>query len=155
VKLVDKRVVIAASPAEVYEFLTRPPLFVRWMAPAARLDPRPGGEITWTHHNGDTVCGEYVELVADRRVVFTFGWERAEVGVAPASTVVEIDLRPHRDGTELHLVHRGLDAPMADAHDGGWSNYLARLAACAGGHDPGPDPLAAHRVPARHELGPS
>jgi hypothetical protein len=37
---------------------------------------------------------------------------------------------------------------MADAHDGGWSNYLSRLAAVAEGRDPGPDPLAAERVPA-------
>ena len=60
---------------------------------------------------------------------------------------MEIDLRPCDGGTELHLVHRGLPGPMADAH-GGWTNYLARLAAVAEGRDPGPDPLAAERVPA-------
>ena len=55
---------------------------------------------------------------------------------------MEIDLRPRDGGTELHLVHRGLPGPMADAHSGGWTNYLARLAAVAEGRDPGPDPLA-------------
>ena len=42
---------------------------------------------------------------------------------------------------------------MADAHSGGWTNYLARLAAVAEGRDPGPDPLAAERVPAACDLG--
>jgi uncharacterized protein YndB with AHSA1/START domain len=107
----------------------------------------------WTHHNGDTVRGEFVELVPDRRVVFTYGWERGDVGVPPGSTVVEIDLRPTPSGTELRLVHRGLEGPMADAHSGGWANYLTRLACRAEGRDPGPDPLADGRVPTRAELG--
>jgi uncharacterized protein YndB with AHSA1/START domain len=63
--------------------------------------PRPGGEVSWTHHNGDTVRGEFVELVPDRRVVFTYGWERTDVGVPLGSTVVEIYLRPTATGTEL------------------------------------------------------
>jgi uncharacterized protein YndB with AHSA1/START domain len=137
----------------VYALLTQADLLIEWLAPVAALDPRAGGELTWTHHNGDTVRGEFVELVPDRRVAFTFGWTREDVGVPPGSTVVEIDLRPIPSGTELRLVHRGLDGPMSDAHDGGWTNYLARLAARAAGSDPGPDPLAAERVPARRELG--
>ena len=42
---------------------------------------------------------------------------------------------------------------MADAHSGGWTNYLARLANRAEGRDPGPDPLADGRVPTSAELG--
>ena len=146
-KLVERRIFIDASPTRVYELLTDPELLAGWLAPLVRADPRPGGELTWTHHNGDTVAGTYVELVPDRRVKFTYGWTRPEVGIAPGSTVVTIDLRPSRGGTDLHLVHRGLSDPMADAHDGGWANYLARLAAVAEGGDPGPDPLADQRVP--------
>lgn len=115
-KLVDKTIVIAASPSDVYALLTQ-------------------------------------ELVPDVRIVFTYGWERADVGVPPGSTVVEIDLRPVATGTELRLVHRGFEGPMADAHAGGWSNYLTRLARRAEGRDPGPDPLVEGRVPTRTELG--
>lgn len=152
-KLVEKRIFIDAPPPVVYQLLTQAELFVEWMAPTARLEARESGQITWTHRNGDTVTGSFVELVEDRRIVFTFGWERTEVGVPPGSTFVEIELRPHGQGTELHLVHRGLEGPMADAHAGGWDNYLARLAVRATGGDPGPDPLEHERVPARHELG--
>jgi uncharacterized protein YndB with AHSA1/START domain len=153
VKLVDKTITIAAEPSDVYALLTQAELLIEWMAPIASLDARPGGEVSWTHRNGDTVRGEFVELVPDRRVVFTYGWERTDVGVPPGSTVVEIDLRPVPTGTELRLVHRGLEGPMADAHSGGWANYLARLTTRAEGRDPGADPLAAGRVPTRAELG--
>ena len=123
------------------------------MASVAAVDARPGGEITWTHGNGDRVVGTFVELVPGRRVVFTYGWDRADVAIPPGSTTVEIDLRPHDGGTEVRLVHRGLLAPMADAHSGGWTNYLGRLTAVAEGRDPGPDPLAAERVQAARDVG--
>lgn len=152
--IVEKQLFIAAPPARVYELLTETDLLVQWMAPTASVEPRPGGLVTWTHVNGDSVVGEFVELVPDRRIVFTFGWDRADVEVPPGSTTVEIDLRPGAGGTDLRLVQRGLDGPMADAHAGGWRNYLARLAAAAEGRDPGPDPLARERVPARKDLGP-
>jgi uncharacterized protein YndB with AHSA1/START domain len=152
-KFVDKTIVIAAAPARVYELLTDAEHFVAWMAPTATIDAVVGGVITWTHLNGDTVEGRFVELVPDRRVVFTYGWERADVGIPPGSTTVDITLLPHPRGTELRLIHRGLDDPMADAHNGGWTNYLARVASVAEGRDPGPDPLANEHVPTREQLG--
>lgn len=152
-KLVEQRLFIDAPPARVYALLTDAELLAEWMAPVAHADPKPGGALSWTHISGDSVVGEFVELVPDRRVVFTFGWDRADVEIAPGSTTVEIDLRPRDAGTELHLIHRGLAGPMADAHSGGWTNYLARLAAVAEGRDPGVDQLADQRVPTAHELG--
>lgn len=150
-KLVDRRVFIDAAPARVHELLTDAELLVEWMAPIAEIDPRPGGVLTWTHANGDSAVGTFVEMTPYRRIVFTYGWDREDVDIPPGSTTVEIDLRPHDGGTELHLVHRGLSEPMADAHTGGWNNYLVRLAAVAEGRDPGIDPLAGERVPsARH-----
>jgi hypothetical protein len=40
------------------------------------------------------------------------------------------------------VVYRGLDGPMAGAHEGGWRHYLDRLRRAAVGDDPGPDPFA-------------
>ena len=152
-KLVDRVVHIDADVEDVYALLTDADRFVTWMAPTATLDPSPGGVITWTHLNGDVASGHYIEVVPNRRVVFTFGWARPDVEVPPGSTTVEIDLRQTDTGTELHLVHRGLAGPMADAHAGGWNNYLRRLARVAAGHDPGPDALAHERVPTAKSLG--
>ena len=151
--IVDRTISIAAPPSEVYALLTQAELLVEWMAPIASLDARPGGEVSWTHHNGDTVRGEFVELVPDRRVVFTYGWERAEVQIPPGSTTVEIDLTAHADGsTHLRLVHRGLEDAAADAHQGGWAHYLDRLRRTAEGEHVGPDPWANRRVPTPEDL---
>jgi uncharacterized protein YndB with AHSA1/START domain len=152
VKLIERELFIDAPPERVYELLTDAELLIEWMAPEAELDARVGGHIRWTHLEGDSVVGNFVELVPARRVVFTFGWERPDIAVPPGSTTVEIDLRPAGGGTELRLVHRGLSGRMADAHAGGWTNYLTRLAVVAEGRDPGPDPLAGERVPAAADL---
>jgi uncharacterized protein YndB with AHSA1/START domain len=153
VKLVEKTVTVHAPADLLYELLTDAEHLVRWMAATAEVDPVVGGVIRWTHANGDACAGRFVELVPGRRIVFTYGWERPDVEVPPGSTTVEITLEPRGDATELRLVHRGLAGPMADAHAGGWANYLGRLAAVAEGRDPGPDALGAERVPAAHELG--
>jgi uncharacterized protein YndB with AHSA1/START domain len=154
VKLVVQELTIAAPPDVVYRLLTDPADFVRWMAEQAALDPRPGGVVRWTHTNGDTCSGAFLELIPNRRIVFSYGWERAEVGIPPGSTTVEIDLHPDGDGhTRLRLVHSGLDGPMADAHDGGWRHYLERLRQAATGDHPGPDPFATLRVPTPAQLG--
>ena len=150
-KLIDKTIFIDAPPEHVYRLLIEAESLMEWMAPVARSDPRPGGELTWTHQAGDRVLGQFIDLVPGRRVVFSFGWDRPDIEVPAGSTVVEIDLAPHRRGTLLRLVHRGLAGPTADAHDGGWTNYLARLAALAEGRHPGPDALADQRVPSTRQ----
>jgi uncharacterized protein YndB with AHSA1/START domain len=152
-KLVVQELTIEAPPAVVYQYLTDAERFVEWMAESATLVPSPGGRVRWTHANGDTCSGTFVELVPHRRVVFTYGWERPEVAIPPGSTTVEIDLHPDGpDSTRLCLVHRGLDDLAAGAHDGGWRHYLGRLRAASQGQPPGPDPFAHVRVPTPTEL---
>ena len=82
-KLVERRLFIDAPPARVYELLTDEALLIEWMAPVADLDASPGGAVTWTHLNGDSVIGAFVELLPARRIVFTYGWEREDVGIPP------------------------------------------------------------------------
>ena len=153
-KLVDRTIDIAADPDHVYEHVVDAELFIRWMAPEATIEPVVGGVIRWTHANGDRCEGRFVELVPGRRIVFTYGWDRADVEVPPGSTTVEITLTPTVEGTRLHLVHRGLTDPMAHAHDGGGANYLGRLPQVPAGRDPGPDRLAGERVPRAADLRP-
>jgi len=152
-KLVERTIQINAPAALLYELFTDAAHLVRWVAATAEVDARVGGVVRWTHANGDACSGRFVELVPARRIVFTYGWERADVEVPPGSTTVEITLEARGDRTELRLVHRGLAGPMADAHAGGWANYLGRLVAVAEGRDPGPDALAGERVPNAAELG--
>ena len=107
-----------------------PALFGLWMAEGAHARPTPGGVVRWTHPNGDTVSGRYVEVDPPRRLVFTYGWQRAEVQIPPGSTTVEVDLVTQDDGaTLLTLVHRGLEDGAADAHQGGWGTTSIGYAA--------------------------
>jgi uncharacterized protein YndB with AHSA1/START domain len=153
VKLAVQQLVIRASADHVFNLLTDPVWFVQWMADDATLDPTPGGVVRWTHPNGDTVSGRYIEVDRPHRIVFSYGWERAEVGIPPGSTTVEIELIAQSDGsTMVKLVHRGLDGRAADAHQGGWAHYLDRLRRSAEGDVVGPDPWADRRVPSAAEV---
>jgi uncharacterized protein YndB with AHSA1/START domain len=98
-KLAVQELVVHAPIEQLFELLVDPELFVLWMADDATLDPVPGGVVRWTHPNGDCCSGTYVEVVRPHRVVFTYGWERAEVQIPPGSTTVEIDLTARPDGS--------------------------------------------------------
>jgi uncharacterized protein YndB with AHSA1/START domain len=80
-----------------------------------------------------SVRGEYVEVVRNRRVVFTWGWEGPGAAVGPGGSTVEIDLEPHGKGTRLRLVHRGLPAGELASHTEGWDYFLPRLISVAEG----------------------
>ncbi len=91
----------------------------------------------------DPEKGEYVEIDAPNRVVFTWGWEGQETGehaVAPGSSRVEVELTPDGEGTLVRLRHLDLPEQSREIHGQGWDMYLGRLAAAAEGRDPGADP---------------
>jgi uncharacterized protein YndB with AHSA1/START domain len=140
-----KEVFIEAPPRIVFQFLTDPTKMIRWMGIRAEIDPRPGG-VYWLDPNGrDFIRGEYVEVIPDRRVVFTWGWENPSEGMAavPAgSTRVEIDLELEGQGTRVRLTHRQLPPKARDRHVMGWTHYLQRLKTVSEGSEPGSDPYA-------------
>jgi len=107
-----------------------------------------GGIFSMLMANGMTARGQFIELVPDRRVVFSWGWVDYP-GLPPGSTRVEIDLRPDGADTVLVLTHRSLPADELSQHRAGWSHYLPRLAQVARGADPGddPGPPGAHGAP--------
>jgi uncharacterized protein YndB with AHSA1/START domain len=127
VRLASHEVMIAAPAEAVWEHLTTAEGLVRWVGPDAVADPVPGGTLRWTHANGATVIGRFVEVVPHRRIVFTYGWEDGRLGVGPGSTTVQIDLE-ERDGvTTLRLVHHGLPPHAVADHERGWAYFLDML----------------------------
>jgi uncharacterized protein YndB with AHSA1/START domain len=131
---------IDAPPEVVFPYFTDPARMVGWMGVSALLDPRPGGALRIDSNGRDVVVGEYVEVDAPRRVVFTWGFDGAEPMVPAGATRVEVTLEPDGDGTLLVLRHHGLDASALPPHAEGWTHYLARLARVAAGDPPGRDP---------------
>lgn len=152
-KIISHDVEIRATPQTIWRLLTEAASFGRWLGAKAELDLRPGGRIRWEHANGDVCSGCYIEISPFVRLTFTYGWERADVGVPPGSTLVEFVLEPTDEATWLRVRHYGLEGPMADAHRGGWSHYIGRLQTLGHGTDPGPDSFASLRVPTWSELG--
>ncbi|MDQ3501801.1 MAG: SRPBCC domain-containing protein [Actinomycetota bacterium] len=129
---------IGAPPAVVYAYLIEGSKWERWQGVRATVEPRPGGEFAVVMANDMTAQGKFVELVPDRRVVFTWGWTD-HPDLPPGSTTVEIDLVDSDEGTLLTLTHRDLPPEEIAPHTHGWNRYLTRLGAVAEGGDPGPD----------------
>lgn len=130
---------IEASPADVYAYLTDAAKWKRWQGADATLDPRVGGAFSVLMANGLNARGEFVELVPNRRVVFTWGWVGYE-NLPPGSSTVEIELRADGDATMLVLTHGSLPDEELPQQRTGWIHYLPRLAVTAAGGDPGEDP---------------
>ena len=128
-RLASHEVTIAAPVEVVWAHLTTAEGLVRWVGPAATADPAPGGVLRWTHPDGATVVGRFVELVPHRRLVFTYGWEDGLMGVPPESTTVEIDLVEQDGATTLRLVHHGLPPEVVKDHEQGWAYFLNELRA--------------------------
>jgi uncharacterized protein YndB with AHSA1/START domain len=132
--------VVPAPPQEVFRWLVRPELLVRWIGIEAQLEPRPGGLFRFEIAEGEWCSGRYLEVVPARRVVVTWGWDSGVIPVPPGSSTVSIDLLEHPEGTLVRLVHRDLAPEVRRLHAEGWSRFLPRLAAVVAGRDPGEDP---------------
>jgi uncharacterized protein YndB with AHSA1/START domain len=138
VLVVERR--IAASPATVFSFFSDVARWLRWQGVDAEIELEPGGVFRMNVRGDGYASGTFVEVVPERRLVFTWGWEEESLGMPPGSTVVEIDLERDGDGTLLRLTHRDLPVDAAEIHREGWEHYAGRLAIIAEGGDPGPDP---------------
>ena len=138
---VERVLEIAASPETVWQLLTDPAEATRWMGMSAEFDLRPGGTYRCEVIPGNTARGEFVEIDAPKRLVYTWGWESgSSSALAPGSSTVEFDLVPHGSGTLLRFRHSGLTGDAAASHGNGWDHYFSRLATVASGGDPGADP---------------
>jgi uncharacterized protein YndB with AHSA1/START domain len=143
---VEREVRIAARPETVFEFFTDPEKQVLWMGRRAELDARPGGIYDVEINDQSHALGEFVEVDAPRRVVFTFGWKGQEAGgegehaVPPGSSRVEVTLAPEGEATLVRLRHLDLPEQAREIHGQGWELFLGRLSIAAAGGDPGPLP---------------
>ena len=133
---------IDAAPEAIFPFLTDPQRIVRWKGVDATVEASPGGvyrvNVTGVKH----AVGEYLEVDAPHRVVFTWGWEGDEQ-LPPGSSTVTIELISDGEGTIVRLTHSGLPEGADVAQLQGWEHFLPRLAIVASGGDPGPDPWVA------------
>jgi uncharacterized protein YndB with AHSA1/START domain len=126
---------IAARPSIVFDALTTPEGVAFWWGPdagrvlLAEIDLRVGGRfrvrfrmLDGTEHESS---GEYLEVVKPKRLSMSWRWLGGE---DPGASVVEIDLRPIAEGTELTFTHSRLhDEETRRSHEQGWEGALDKL----------------------------
>jgi uncharacterized protein YndB with AHSA1/START domain len=134
-----REIMIDATPETIWPFLTDPARHVEWLGTVAEIDPRPGGVYRVLVQGENQSVGEYLEVVPNEKVAFTFGWAKEGNPIKPGSTTVEITLHPEGDKTLVRLVHRGLPDDAVGDHTQGWDHYLSRLGVAATGGNAGPD----------------
>jgi uncharacterized protein YndB with AHSA1/START domain len=134
---------IAARPETVFGFFRTSDAWLAWQGVDATIEPHPGGTFRVNVRGDGYVSGAFVEVVENRRLVFTWGWEGGDAApypVPPGGSTVEIELTPEGTGTRLRLTHRIALPELEEQTRAGWLHYLERLAVVAEGGDPGPDP---------------
>jgi uncharacterized protein YndB with AHSA1/START domain len=135
-----REVLIDATPDTIFPLLTTAEGHLRWEGTDAEIDARPGGIYRVVVAGEYVGLGEFVEVVPNERIVFTFGWDMPDNPIRPGSTRVEITLIPDGSKTLVRLSHSGLpDDDAVAMHIHGWDHYLARLSVVGAGGDAGPD----------------
>ena len=124
----DTTVFIPLDPYAVYDLVTQPERLRRWKTVASRIDLQVGGEYRWTITPGHSAAGNVVDLIPGKKVTLSWGWE-GQSDLPPGASIVTITLEGVTGGTNLRLVHDGLNAEQAAGHAQGWDHYLARLVA--------------------------
>jgi len=134
-----REIIIDASPETIWPFLVDPERHVEWLGTVADIDPRPGGRYRVLVGGANQSSGEYLQVIPNEKVSFTFGWEQDGNPITPGSSIVEISLHPEGTKTLVRLVHRDIPADAVSDHTRGWDHYLNRLAVASTGGDAGPD----------------
>jgi len=130
---------IHASPATVFSFFSSAEQWVLWQGQEATIEPWRGGVFRTVVPGNHVASGRFVEILPERRLVLTWGWEDPDHPVPPGSSKVEIDFLADGDGTLLRLRHTLLPASFIERYQAGWQHYTRRLLIRAEGGDPGPD----------------
>lgn len=129
-----------AAPAKVWRAWTEPQALKQWFGPAeivsvpvAEIDLRPGGRFRVVMRAGDgerhEVSGRYLELVPERRLVFSWAWASTPERVSRVTVQIEPDGR----GAALTLTHEQFfDEAARDGHHHGWTGSMVKLEALLG-----------------------
>ncbi len=120
---IRQEVILPASPARVFEALTRSEVFSRMCGGApAEIDAAAGGAFSLF---GGAIQGRTVECVPGERVVQAW---RPTTWAPGQYSLVRFDLAPEGEGTRLTLEHVGYPEASREHLAGGWqANYVEPL----------------------------
>jgi uncharacterized protein YndB with AHSA1/START domain len=103
---IERETVIAAPVERVWALLTEAEHLGRWFGDAgAEIDLRPGGAMSLSWEEHDTVHGRVVEVEPQGR--FSYRWGPDPDLTDANSTLVELTLAAEGEGTRLRVVESG------------------------------------------------
>ncbi|NRA36724.1 MAG: SRPBCC domain-containing protein [Planctomycetes bacterium] len=140
-QLIMKRV-FKASRERVFAAWTNPEFLAQWWGAGAAyiagdimMDLRVGGayQLQMKHVGKGivhTTTGEFQEVIANEKLVYTWKWQDNPMQEAGA-TLVCVEFCDHADGCEVELTHsRFASEQSRDMHQHGWANCVAKLGHC-------------------------
>ena len=127
---------IKAAPERVFAAWTEAAQLKNWSCPEGlevadvQVDLKVGGAFLIDmqdpeggHH---TAFGEYREIQAPDRLVYTWDWKQDEHRMG--ETIITVEFNEKGDGTEVVMTHEKMPSiEMRDSHDEGWTSCLNRL----------------------------
>jgi uncharacterized protein YndB with AHSA1/START domain len=91
---------IKAAPAQVYHAFTNATALREWLCDVASILPQVGGRVYLAWNTGYYACGEYISLVKDKEIVFS--WQGRH---EPGKTRVQAVFSAKDGGTQALLKH--------------------------------------------------
>ena len=117
-KVIRQKVLIDASPEEVYEAYVNPMKHAEFTGSPATGTPRVGGKFTaWDGY----ISGRFLELEKGKRVVHE--WKTTEWPAGYPPSIVELTLREKGKKTELTMIHSKAPDEQAGEYAQGWKEY--------------------------------
>jgi uncharacterized protein YndB with AHSA1/START domain len=125
---INLRRTLNAPQERVFDLWTEPNFIRQWFGgldtevQEVLMDLRPGGKYSirvQTEEGPSTISGEFLEVEAPARLVYTWRLDSAQ-GSLPVTTV-EVEFKPRGDQTEVMIKHGPFPQPEAKIlHTDGW-----------------------------------
>lgn len=118
VRTIRQKVIVSASPRQVYEAFVDPRIHAAFTGSPAKGSRRLGSHFT--------ACGGYIdsvhrELAPGKRIVQD--WSTTEWPEGATVSRLELTLKEVAKGTELTMVHSNVPASQAHSYRKGWIEY--------------------------------
>jgi activator of HSP90 ATPase len=117
VKVIKQKVVVAASPHEVFEMILDEKKHAELTGDVAHIERTVGG--TFSVFDG-YATGTNLEIVKDKKLVQEW---RASDWPPTASSVATFTFKPHKQGCELHFTQTGVPGRFVSDIARGWIEY--------------------------------